>query len=101
MTEERGNLKLLGIGVFIVQRFWTKVLGATIKVGRATSVYLGRKLPEPVYLGRELWMYGVYPQAQLRRFLNALNAPPSANDGVGGGYTYFVDNILKFGKDQD
>ena len=50
------SLRLLAIGVFThvyCARFWTKVLGATIKVGRATSVYLGRKLPEPVYLGRE------------------------------------------------
>ena len=50
------SFKLLGIGVFThvyCARFWRKVLGTTIKVGWETSVYLGRKLPEPVYLGRE------------------------------------------------
>jgi hypothetical protein len=47
------SLKLLGINEFThvyCARFWTKVLGMTIKVGQAAPVYLGRKLPEPFYL---------------------------------------------------
>ncbi|KAJ7816445.1 hypothetical protein B0H14DRAFT_3475365 [Mycena olivaceomarginata] len=34
----------------------------------------------------------------LRTFHNALNTPPTTTDGVGGGYSFFVNNILKFGK---
>ncbi|KAJ7720317.1 hypothetical protein B0H14DRAFT_2642732 [Mycena olivaceomarginata] len=34
----------------------------------------------------------------LRTFHNALNAPPTTTDGVGGGYSFFVNNVLKFGK---
>jgi hypothetical protein len=34
----------------------------------------------------------------LRTFHNALNAPPTTTDSVGGGYSFFVNNTLKFGK---
>ncbi|KAJ7314894.1 hypothetical protein DFH08DRAFT_820869 [Mycena albidolilacea] len=34
----------------------------------------------------------------LRTFHNALNAPPTTTNGVGGGYSFFVNNVLKFGK---
>ncbi|KAJ7803232.1 hypothetical protein B0H14DRAFT_2613602 [Mycena olivaceomarginata] len=34
----------------------------------------------------------------LRTFHNALNAPPTTTDSVGGGHSFFVNNVLKFSK---
>ncbi|KAF8183540.1 hypothetical protein K438DRAFT_1766827 [Mycena galopus ATCC 62051] len=33
----------------------------------------------------------------LRALTNAINAPPSPSDGMGGGYAYSVGNVVKFG----
>ncbi|KAF8181993.1 hypothetical protein K438DRAFT_1975939 [Mycena galopus ATCC 62051] len=34
----------------------------------------------------------------LKTFLRAIDAPPSAHDGVGGAYAFCVNNVVKFGR---
>ncbi|KAF8183534.1 hypothetical protein K438DRAFT_1975008 [Mycena galopus ATCC 62051] len=38
-----------------------------------------------------------YRIPSLRAFTNAISAPPSPSDGMGGGYAYSVGNVVKFG----